>query len=206
MPLWSRRRVLQAVTATATVGLAGCSASTERSDEVPSRHDGDPVTGYDAETVRDPGGRALFWRATDGDQRPQRERNTMELLTDPLSESDVTLAADVPAADGLRAFLGDTDFEARSVLLFATPLSGCETLRIQGVSREAESTDGDLDVSLCRATRPADVACDADADHTAGVAVRLPFPAEDVNSFGMGLSSDCRPEAEPVTLDGGDGS
>jgi hypothetical protein len=165
---------------------------------VPRRRGGDPVTDYDAETVRDPDGRPLFWRDEDGES--EREREGMELLTDSLPESHLTFAEGVPAADGLRSFAVDTDFERQSVLLYATRVSGCQHLRLEGVSRQPEQ----VDVSLCRELRPADVACEADADHTAGVGVRLPFPADDVNGTGMRISSTCGRLPEPVTL-GGDG-
>lgn len=196
MQRWSRRRALQAVAATATVALAGCNESTERANPRPRGRHGDPVTGYDAETVRDPDGRPLFW----GDEGEEAEREGIELLTDPLSESEVMFAGDVPAADALRSFAADTDFENRSVLLFATRVSGCQRLQLEGVGRQ----ESQVDVSLCRVLRSADVACERDADHTAGVAVRLPFPAEDAGGTGVSISSNCRETAEPVTL-GGDG-
>lgn len=203
MPSWSRRRALQAVAATATTALAGCNASTERSGSVSRGRDGDPVTDYEAETVRDSDGRALFWRDEDGEteRETEREREEMVLLTEPLSESEIAVASDVPAAEALRSFAADTDFESRSVLLYATRVSGCRRIRVEGVSREPEQ----VDVSLCRVLRSADVACETDADHTAGVGVRLPFPAEDVTGTGMRISSTCRRTPEPVTL-GGDGS
>jgi len=196
MPTWSRRRALRAVAATATVALAGCNASTERSGDTPSRRDGDPVTDYDAELVRDPDGRPLFWR----DEADERERDALALLTAPLSESDVAMASSVPATGALQSFVADTDFEKQSVLLLATRVAGCRELTLEEVRR----SDDEIDVSLCRVFRPADAACDADADHTAGVAVRLPFPAEDVNSFGVGSTSHCRHEADPVTSGGED--
>lgn len=195
MQRWSRRRALQAVAATATVALAGCNGSTERSGSAPGGRDGDPVTGYDAESVRDPDGRPLFWEPED-----ENERGGIALLTSPLSENEVTFADDVPAADTLRSFAADTDFETRSVLLFATRVSGCQQLRLEGVSRQ----ETQVDVSLCRVLRSADVACERDADHTAGVAVRLPFPAEDASGTGISISSNCRETPEPVTLGGGD--
>lgn len=204
MQRWSRRRTLQAVAATATVALAGCSDSTERSDTVPSGHDGRPVTDYDAEMVRDPEGRPLFWRTQDGEPDPDREG--IVLLTDPLTESEVTVASDVPAAATLKSFAAETDFETESVLLYATRISGCHALKLQSVGRQEE--DGavdDVEISLCRSYRPADVSCDTDTDQTAGVGVRLPFPGDDVNGTGMRISSTCRDRPEPVLLGGDDG-
>lgn len=203
MPNWSRRRALQAAAATATAALAGCNAGTERTREAPRGREGDPVTDYESETVRDTEGRPLFWRDdTDG-----RERGSLTLLADPLPESDVTISEDVPAAETLRAFAADTDFEAESVLLFATRVSGCHAVTLEGVRRKQQTADGgvsDVDVSLCRVYRPADVACERTADHTAGLAVRLPFPADGANGAGASVSSTCRRRPDPVTLGGDD--
>lgn len=202
MQRWSRRRALQAAATTATLALAGCSASTEHSGSSPRGRVGDPVTDYDAELVRDPDGRVLFWREDEDDAESSREPEGLELVTEPLSENDVALASDVPAADGLRSLVADTDFETSSVLLYASRISGCHEFTLESVRHSAN----EVDVSLCRRLRPADVACERGATQTAGVGIRLPFPAEDVNSFGIGSSSNCRDDVEPVTLDGGDGS
>jgi hypothetical protein len=202
MPIWSRRRALQAAATTATLALAGCNASTEYSGSSPRGREGDPVTDYDAELVRDPDGRVLFWREDENADESAREHESLDLLTDPLSETDVRMASNVPAADALRSFVADTDFERQSVFLFATRVSGCRELALESVRR----SEGEVDVSVCQALRPADVACEQDIDHTAGIAVRLPFPAEDVNSLGIGSSSQCRERVDPVTLSGGEDS
>lgn len=205
MQRWSRRRTLHAVAATASVALAGCNDSTERSGSPGRRRDGDPVTDYEAESVRDADGRPLFWRdeADDGqDDERRRERGGIVLLTDPVAESDLVFAADVPAADALQSFAADTDFETQSVLLYTTRVSGCRRLRLEGVRRQ----EAEVDVSLCRVFRPADVACDADADHTGGVGIRLPFPIDDANGSSVHVGSRCRDTPEPVTVDEGDDS
>ncbi|SEV89125.1 hypothetical protein [Halobacterium jilantaiense] len=193
MQRWSRRRALHAVAATASVALAGCTDSTEQSDPTTANGDSAPVTGNDVEMTRDPRGRRLFWE-TD-------EQTAVRLLTDPPDESALTFAESVSAATELRAFAADSDFETESVVLFATRLSACRHLQFVGVSRGSDH----VDVSLCEALRPADAVCEHDADHTAGVAVRLPFAA-DTDETSVQISGDCRETAEPVTLSGSEQS
>ncbi|MFB6250364.1 MAG: hypothetical protein ABEI27_01540 [Halobellus sp.] len=151
-----------------------------------------PITNYELTRVRNESRAALIA----GDSESERSR-FYEHLTD--AESVPTFS-DVAEADELARFIGETDFESKSVLLLVRPIPECYELRLTGVSKEGDGVDS----QYCRDMRPADVQCKKDAEDTVGVAIRLPLAGDSFNSLGMGFGSSCddRPSMvhfEPVT-------
>lgn len=203
MPQWSRRRALRAVAATATTAvLAGCNDSTERRDTDQRRDRGDPVTDYETTTVRADRVFAPFWLEEYDDEADRPSQPVGDaLVTEPPSEGSVSFDPDADAAASLRSFVEDTDFERESVILWSTTLRGCATLRLTGVLRRAD----EVELSLCRQGRPADVACERDEEHTFGMGIRLPFAGEDVHVGGWSMAGGCDGDPEPLTPIGGDG-
>ncbi|MEF8841854.1 MAG: twin-arginine translocation signal domain-containing protein [Haloarculaceae archaeon] len=205
MSEWSRRRALQAVAATGAVVLTGCSGESSSSSDVPPDR-GDPVPPSDLEVrfVRDAGNEPLFdVEGEDGNEgggtRPGR-RTRAEFLTSGTDRDRVAFRSG-SAADDLRAFVDGSDLESGSVYLIERPVSACYEARLVGVYRE----DDGVDVDLCQALRPADVACSADGMDTVGVGIRLPFAGDSMSGHGWGWSGECgsRPT---VASEGGDGS
>lgn len=208
MPDWSRRRALQAAAATGAFALAGCSGESSRSTSVPPAR-GDPIPASDLEVrfVRDTDGEPLFgvddeFDGEDGDDTPTDAGpgTAAEHLTDVEDRERVRFRS-TPAAAELREFVEGTDLESGSVYLLQRPVGECYEARLVGVYREDDGVDADF----CRALRPADVDCSADARDTLGVGVRLPFPGDSFSGLGTGWSSDCgrRPT---VAREGGEGS
>lgn len=197
MQRWSRRRTLQSVAATATAALAGCNADSESGDAPRSGPDGDPVSTYDALSVRTEEETPPFRQGDDSGDDPSRLR----FLREPVADADLSFT-DGEAAAELAAFARDTDFERQSVVLYATRIATCYDLTLERVAREPDG----VSLSLCRRLRPADVACDEDASATVGLAVRFPFPADDASSTSISTSSACGRRPEPLTVDGGGGA
>lgn len=211
MPSWSRRRALHALASGATVALAGCNGASDV-EHVSADARGTPVTDYEVTTVRDPTGDPLV-RAADpatdtaaGSQQPtdeqyppdvaaRRARNYARVVTSEAELAEFEFAPDNDHAGALREVVETTDYETRSVSLHVTGVPACYVLRLVGVHRR---DDGFVE-SYCRTLRPADVACDADATHTVGFAIRLPFPADDLNSHGTSIRGDCRGRPHPLT-------
>jgi len=54
---------------------------------------------------------------------------------------------------------------------------------------------------FCRSLRPVDAECNADAEHTAGYAIRLPFTGENHSGMGSGMSSSCSRPRRPEPFD-----
>jgi len=213
MQQWSRRRALRAAAATAsTLAVAGCNAGVDGSDaddsdDGPRRDAGDTVTDYETTAGRTDRILAPFWLETyeDPADRPSEPVGSA-LVTEPPSEAGVTFHPDAELAASLRSFAEGTDFGAECVYLWSTRVGGCETVALTGVRRRGDAGD-DVELSLCRRTRPPDVACERDAEHTVGLAVRLPFAGEDLRRGGVSVSGDCRDgdDPAPVTPIGGDG-
>lgn len=194
MPDWSRRRALHAVGTIASVALAGCTEGRETSDP-PSRRRGDPVTEYDLLAVRDSDASALFWRDETADEEdPERMAHVYATADSDLE--DVSFASNSEAADTLSAFANGTDFEARSLLLRARPVAECYAAQFRGVWRDGD----DLETAFCQKLRPADEACGREAEDTFAYGLRLPYPDEELTSFGSQWSGDCHP-TPPVGVD-----
>lgn len=202
---WSRRRALQAVAATGAFALAGCSGESDGSSEAPPDR-GDPVPPSDLEVVfvRDAGNEPLFdVEDQDGNggggARPER-RTRAEFLTSGADRDRLTFRSGA-AAEDLRAFVDGADLESGSVYLIERPVSACYEARLVGVYRE----DDGVDVDLCQALRPADIACSVDGMDTVGVGIRLPFAGDSMGDNGWSWSGECgtRPT---VASEGGDGS
>jgi hypothetical protein len=208
MPSWSRRRALQAVATTGAFAIAGCSGESSSSREPPHER-GEPVPASDLEVTfaRDTDGEPLFAVGDDGNGNGDaRDAGTADLgqsfehLTDAEDRERVTFRSTEPATT-LRRFVDGTDLEARSVYLLQRPVRECYEARLVGVYREDDGVDADF----CRALRPADVECSADARDTLGVGIRLPFPGDSFSGLGTGWSSDCGPRPT-VAAEGGDGA
>ncbi|MFA1611563.1 hypothetical protein [Halobellus rubicundus] len=190
---WSRRRFLAAASLPVVGSVAGCSESLDRTGAEPHfAEQKRPVTDYEREQVRNNEGASLI-----EDESAARRSYTYEHLTE---RANVPSFADVPEARQLEQFVDSTDFETESILLLVRPIPECYDLRLVSVSEE----DDGVDSQYCRDMRPADVACERDAEDTVGVAIRLPFAGDSFNTLGMGFSSSCdnRPTVvsfEPVT-------
>jgi hypothetical protein len=210
MPDWSRRRALQAVATTGAFALAGCSGETSHSRSVP-RERGDPVppAELDVRFDRDTDGRPLFeiesefddgdGETTDDERDDERHDvgRDVEHLTDEEDRERVAFRS-TPAATDLRAFVEGSDLDAGSVFLLQRPIGECYETRLVGVYRETDGVDADF----CQALRPADVECSADDRDTVGVAIRLPFPGDDLSGLGWSWRGDCD-HAEAIASEGG---
>lgn len=184
MPGWSRRDALRSVAAAGALALAGCSGEASHSREVPRRH-GERVPDPEVMFVRDTDGAPLFWRGDDDET--DRSSGAAAYLTD-ADDVETLSFGDAARVAELRDFIDATDLESESIYLLERPVGECYELALTGVFREDDGVDADF----CRLLRPADVDCAADAVDTVGVAIRLPFPGDDFNSRGSGMSSDCR--------------
>lgn len=201
MPSWSRRQTLSALAGGVVAALAGCRGDDSSTGPTPYRHR--RVDTYEVEHVRNTDGAALVTtRARLADASP----GAREYLTNDEDLADLTFAA-LPEARTLHEFATATDFESKSVYLYATDLPSCYDYPLQWVEVDANGPSA----HFCRDLRPADVECRTDVSHTVAYAIRLPFPGDEYSGLGSGMSSSCRrpPRPEPfdanVTLvDGGD--
>ena len=194
MPGWSRRRALQAIAATGTVALAGCSGGSGSSTTVP-RDRGDPVPPADLDVlfVRDSGGEPLFGVGGGSDDGTTPEdggiegrRTRSEFLRDAESRERVTFRS-TRAAEELRAFVDGTDFESGSLYLLERPVSACYEVSLVGVYREDDTVVADL----CQSFRPADIVCSAGGIDTVGLGVRLPFPGDELRGHDWSWRGEC---------------
>ena len=211
----SRRRALLAA-ASGLAALAGCAGSDSASNSYPPEDR--PVDDYELAKARDETGGALVTAGEDlpslsADERARQPRNTRRVLVADEDLGELTFA-ETDAGEALRSFLAATDFASASAYLLSMPVRACREIRFRSVSVEPdELAGGDLHprADFCRAYRPADVACDADAIHTVGFAVRLPVAAERSTGSGSGMSGSCRRGEPPAVFnastaldDGGD--
>lgn len=194
MPDWSRRRALHALATSTTAVLAGCSGERSHSRQSVRGRGRTPITDYTALKVRDPDGDPIFWSGEEPDD-PQQARRGRVYVTSSEEISELTFAPESEDAATLNAFVTSTDYEQRSVSLHSTVIPECNTLRLQSVAREPDG----YHTSFCSEPRPADVECDADRKDTVAIAIRLPFPGDDLGSSGSRWSSRCRERPYPVT-------
>lgn len=198
MPDWSRRQTLAAVAGGLAVAAAGCQG--DASDESPSRAER-RVEDYELERVRVEDGVALFTR---GDELSEDRAGGYDHLQSADELAALTFA-DRPEARTLREFSADTDYESESVYLYADTVPACYSIEL----RRIEVDGGGPSAQFCRDLRPVDAECGADAEHTVGYAIRLPFPGDEHTGMGSGMSSSCArpPRPEPfeanVTLSEG---
>jgi len=143
--------------------------------------------------VRDEDGAALFTRR---DEFSDGHAGGYDHLKSTEDLAELTFA-DVPAARTLRKFSADTDFEERSIYLFAQSVPACYTVELRHVEVDANGPSA----QFCRSLRPVDAECNADAEHTAGYAIRLPFTGENHSGMGSGMSSSCSRPRRPEPFD-----
>lgn len=194
MPVWSRRRALQAAPTLLLPGLAGCN---EGRNHPRPRDDRTPVEDIEVLRVRNTDPEPMVIdsrqsaRGTATTTEPPRRRGGLMLhLTDTPSESgrDLHFPEAVPGADALRRFLVAANYDTGSVYLFQSSIPECYRRHLRGVYRD----DSGVDADFCRELRSADVACEADAFAMNAFAIRLPFSGDEFNSVGGGSSSSCR--------------
>ncbi|TKX85733.1 hypothetical protein EXE43_12125 [Halorubrum sp. SS5] len=198
-----RRRALLAA-ASGIAALAGCAGSETASNSYPSSDR--PIDDYELAKARDERGGALVAEGDElpslsADERAPQRRQTHRVLV-AASDLDELTFAGTGAGERLRTFLAATDFESASAYLLSMPVRACREVRFRSVSVEPdELADGDLHphADFCRAYRPADVECDADATHTVGFAIRLPVAADRSTGSGRGMSGSCL-RREPPTV------
>lgn len=192
---WSRRRALHALATGTTVALAGCSGESGFSAEPePGWSERSQVTEFTARTVRDHEGDPLFWQG-ERPEDPNRARRGRIYVTSTADLSELTFAPGSEAAAKLNAFVASTDFEANSVSLHSRIVPECNTVRVLSVGREPEG----YYTSFCSEPRPADAECESGAEDTVAIAIRLPFPGENISSSGSRWSRRCRDRPYPVT-------
>jgi len=202
MVRWSRRRALRAAAATvSTAVLAGCVDDSEPT-RGQRRDRGEPVTDYETTTVREEDVFPPFWLEAYDDpaDRPSRPVGDA-LVAEPLADAAITFDTDADPGAALRSFVAATEFDRECVYLYSTTVRGCQTVELSGVRRRSES----VGVSLCQRLRQPDVACERDAEHTLGLAARLPFPGDEVNARAVTGGGHCDHESEPLSRIGGDG-
>lgn len=197
MSNWSRRRALHALATGTTVALAGCSDGNGFANNTPTdRSQRAPITDYTARKVRDTDGDPLFWRTEDTESSDSRERRrTQTYVTSEEDLKELTFAPGSDAAAKLNMLTTSTDFDTASVWLRSTVVLECYDIRLLRVSRESNG----FHTSFCRTSRPADVECRVDARDTIGFGIRLPFPGDEVDSYGSSGSSRCHERPWPVT-------
>lgn len=196
MPSITRREALAALT-TGLATLAGCTGSETAGQREPVPQS-EPIS-HEVERVRDETGTILFSRV----DRTRRTRDgepvrhgTEYLAT--RAELDELEFASAKAADTLRSFVSETDFDAESVFLWTAGVSECRDVHLRRVGLDP---DGNPQVDFCRSTRSADVACSTETVHTVGYAIRLPVDGENANGYGTGMSSHCDSPSRPPVFD-----
>ena len=196
MSNWSRRRALQAAIAVGTLSIAGCSGSTSSSEEVSSDR-GEPVSDVEVTFARDrqEGHLYDFERDNEGDS----EAGELLHLTSESQRDRLAFRSTDPATR-LRSFVSGTDLDTESVFLIETSIGACHEARLLGVYRESDGVDADF----CRALKPADVDCSEGDRDRIGVAIRLPFPADEFTSIGSRWGSDCDRPGTAIAREGGD--
>lgn len=203
---WSRRRALQAAVTAGAFALAGCSGESSSSRSVP-RERGDTVPSSELEVrfVRDTDGEPLFDveneldddETTTDDERRDIGRD-VEHLADEEDRERVVFRS-TPASTDLRTFVEGSDLDSGSVFLLQRSVGECYEARLVGVYRETDGVDADF----CQALRPADVECSADDQDAVGIAIRLPFPGDDLSGLGWSWRGDCD-HSETIASEGGD--
>ena len=197
MTNWSRRRALQAAIAVGTLSIAGCSGSSSSSEEVPSDR-GDPVPDVDVRFARDRTGSHLYDLDRDNEQDGEFEGGELVHVTSEDERDRLTFRSTDPATK-LGSFVNETDLEGESVYLMETSIGACHEARLLGVYRESDGVDAEF----CRALRPADVDCSPEDRDRIGVAIRLPFPADEFTSFGSRWGSGCDRPGTAIAREGG---
>lgn len=201
---WSRRRALQAVAGTGAVALAGCRGTTTGTRELP-RAPREHITDIEAIKARNTDGRPLIrtgdTETAQDDVDLRQQVSAVYHLTDDADLEQLRFQAGADTRE-LRAFLTTTDFASRSVYLHQRPVAECYITRLVGVFRRG----GDIEAQFCQVLRPADVACDSDAQDVIAVAIRLPFPGDEIVDVGTDYQRECDPFSTVSIRDGGDGS
>ncbi|WP_225336163.1 hypothetical protein [Halomicrobium urmianum] len=194
MPGWSRRRTLHAAASALTLTLAGCNGE-QRASTRDAPPEGEPVTGYDVEKVRNTDGEILIRRTDVTDEARRRAHQARQYLhvTDEKTLEDVAFTSDIAESTALREFTTGTDLETESVFLLQRDVAECRDLVLQGVRRESDS----VHVDTCSDVRPADVECSKERRDVVAFAIRLPFPGDDFNGYGASSGSSCRTRPTP---------
>jgi hypothetical protein len=203
MPDVSRRGALLAA-ASGVAALAGCAGSETASNSYPTSDR--PIETYELKKVRDETGGALVTAddtpSSSTEESARRRRRMRRVLVAPSDLDDLSFP-ETPESETLRSFLAETDFESASAYLLTMGVEACRELRLRSVSVEPdELADGDLHphADFCRAYRPADVDCDAEAFHTVGFAIRLPVAADRSHGSGTGTAGSCLRGNPPIVF------
>lgn len=188
----SRRELLATLGSGAAAALAGCggdSASSTRSvggGERPENLETDP----EHASFRVPDGeRGVRVETTgnggDGDV-PAATFPGRRIVASAKAAKQLVFA-DADGAAAAKTFLEGTDFESETVFLTQVGIGECYDVELCSVSWRSDH----ITTNFARLLRPADVACDADADTLVVMLIRIPavLDPEQVNGFGSSLSS-----------------
>lgn len=199
---YTRRHALHGAVALLT-GLAGCSGSgsSSRSNTATPTERGypdDAVTAPEHYSLRSPDETPPVLHPADQPTADDETDETGErpdyrhhrFITTP--ETVEALAfGDVDGVDGAKQFLTATDFEQETVYLEQRAIPACYTLDLCYVRWGPD----DIETQSARQLRPADVACEADAQEVLATFIRIPaaIDPDDVSGYGSGTSSgECR--------------
>lgn len=178
----NRRRLLGAAAGALATGLAGCGLLSGRaSSSRGGPPDGDPVTDYETARHAVVGERTLFhWTGDD-----HRSDSRLFVAT-PDERSKV--AFDTGGEDPVSTLVAETDLQRASLVLLQRPHEACRRLDVVDVRRRSD----EVDLRLCRETRPADEACSLGASRSTALALRLPFDGRDLpEGLSVVSSTDC---------------
>jgi len=183
----TRRAALRAVAVAVSAGVAGCgglSGSGVGGAPPPGR----PVPDYDHVRRVVDGERSLF-RWTGDTDRDERQL----LVTTADERDDVDLAAD--AGTEFARFVAETALADAALVLVQRRHAGCRRLGAVGVRRRP----GELRAQVCRASRPADEACDAGGRRSTALALRVPVDGDGADELKLTVSvrSRCRNRLGP---------
>ena len=199
MPFLTRRRMLTA-TASSFALLAGCLGSEVHSDGAPEPQSNRQSVDHEYVSVRSATESVLFSSETDQEQtkNSRRERYENDFLATEDDLDQIEFAA-TEKGDELASFVSETDFDAKSVMLWSSGVTECHEIQLTAVTIGEDDKDPHLD--FCRRTRPADISCNEDELHTVAYAVRFPLDGQGVNSYGSGMGSNCHEVPRPPIFD-----
>lgn len=201
---WSRRRALHAVAGTGAVALTGCRGTTAGSRETPLAPR-ERITDIEAIKTRNTDGTRLVHTGnteTTQDGADRRRRITAVYhIADEADLEQLRFQAGTGTRE-LRGFVTTTDFASRSVYLHQRPIEECYIARLVGVFRRG----AEIEAMFCQELRPADVACERDTQDVILVAIRLPFPGDEVDDVEADYQRECDPYTTVQMTNGGDGA
>ncbi|MFB6107644.1 MAG: hypothetical protein ABEJ82_02235 [Haloplanus sp.] len=188
MPSLTRRRALHGAAAL-LAGVAGCSSEDHVGSTGPDEPQGtvafDPESHHLRNTERAP----VVWTGerptTTDDEQRHYWANTF-FVADSDTAADVS-TADVEGSDGVADFLSATDYDAETVYVQQTLVGECFDLDLCYVKWSADH----VETSFARTYRPAEVACERDADDVTAWLIRIPavVDPDEVHGYGTGRGS-----------------